>query len=63
LDWQKGKLTSKEALRNLGELINTESENKSHYWETLDKIMDSEMQNKVVDEELDAAYWSETHGD
>lgn len=61
LDWQKGKLTSKEALRNLGELINTDTDKKDHYWRVLDQIMESELPVMEADSDLDKAYWDETH--
>ena len=62
VEWTKGKLTSKEALRNLGELINVgEETEKDHYWGVIDKIMESELPTNETDEDLDAAYWNETH--
>lgn len=62
LEWEKGKLTNKEALRNLGELINTDGDlGNEHYFGVIDKIMDEELKIKVVDEELDNEWWKETY--
>ena len=42
-EWQAGKLTSKEALDALGELIDTDINGKEHYFEVADKILDKEI--------------------
>lgn len=62
VEWQAGKLTSKEALKNLGELIKTEDA-KDHYFLAVDKILDKEMQTTVYDDETDTAWHKETYGD
>ena len=64
-DWKLGKLTSKEALSNIGEMINTESdeEKKAHYWEISEEILDKEMGNSNPDPELDRQWWDENHED
>jgi len=45
-DWIKGKMTSQEALRALGEMINSNDKKdgkNSHYFEVVDKIMEKEV--------------------
>lgn len=45
-DWLKGKMTSEEALRALGELISADDNDegkKRHYFDTVDKIMEDEV--------------------
>jgi len=51
-DWLKGKMTSKEALRALGELINS-SNDKDHYFEVSQKILDKEVPFGETNSELD----------
>jgi hypothetical protein len=61
-DWEKGKLTSKEALRNLGEMIATGTEKeKKHYFEVSEKILDKEVPMNDTDSELDQSWHEETH--
>jgi len=45
-DWLKGKMTSEEALRALGEMIETDFNNgksNGHYYDVVDKILDKEV--------------------
>lgn len=45
-DWLKGKMTSEEALRALGELIQENDEysaKNNHYFDVVDKILDKEV--------------------
>jgi len=44
IDWQKGSLTVKEALRNLGEMASgtEDSDQRQHYFEVVEKILDEE---------------------
>lgn len=61
-DWEAGKLTSKEALQNLGELIQAAKEDeKEHYFEVSEKILDKEVPLSETDEELDQTWHEETH--
>ena len=64
-EWQMGKLTSKEAMRNLGEiLVNAEDEQiREHLFDLSNKIIDSEFPETLVNEELDSKWWQETHED
>jgi hypothetical protein len=69
LEFEKGKLTSKEALSNLGEMINDNStkEEIEHYFEAANKIMDKEIPFEEWDsqeytgvlDELDRAFGNE----
>lgn len=64
VEWQAGKLTNKEALRNLGEMIKTDDgDDSSHYYGVVDKIMDNELPSDSSDDEMDAIWHKETHGD
>lgn len=66
-EWELGKLTNKEALRNLGELIQAEDrdngEDNGHYYLVVDKIMDDELGESASDDDIDAAWHRETHQD
>jgi hypothetical protein len=61
-EWEKGKLTSKEALRNLGEMIGTGTEKeKEHFFKVSEKILDKEVPLADADEDLDQKWHEETH--
>jgi len=63
-EWQAGKLTSEEAVKALGEMINSQSipkKEKTHYWKALDEIMEKEVPVTEADEELDRRWHEETH--
>jgi hypothetical protein len=64
-EWEKGKLTSKEAFRNIGELINTSDDEKviEHMISLSGKILDSEVSSGESDDDMDKAWQSETYGD
>lgn len=52
VDWEKGKMTSEEALRALGEIITANGEDNKenqHYWDTADKILDKEVPSGDTD--------------
>jgi hypothetical protein len=60
-EWIAGKMTSKEALGNLGELmVGADSKGKAHYEEVVEKILDKEVP-VVQDDELDQSWYEETH--
>ena len=61
VEWQAGKLTSKEALSAVGELINSESEDSTHYYEVVEKIMDKEVPFASLDSEIDQRWHDENH--
>lgn len=63
VEWEKGKLTSKEAYRNLGEALSaTEDETvKSHLMDLSEKILEKELETKKVDDEIDHRWWQENH--
>ena len=61
-DWEAGKLTSKEALRALGELIaSAKPKEKEHFFKVSEKILDKEVPVSETDEELDQSWHEETH--
>lgn len=63
-EWELGKLTSKEALKNLGEMIQVEGTSKKeskHYYDAVEKILDKEVPTSESDEELDKSWHEETH--
>ena len=63
VEWEAGKLTNKEALNALGEMIkSTEDEKKSkHYYSVVDKVLDKEVPMADTNEELDKKWHEETH--
>jgi len=61
VEWEKGKLTSTEALRNLGEMIAVDSKEKEHYLKVSGKILDKEVPMDDTDEELDQKWHEENH--
>lgn len=63
LDWEKGKLTNKEAMKNLGEMLNSTKDDgiRDHLFGLSNKIIDSEFPPIAVDEELDLKWWEESH--
>lgn len=66
LEWEKGKLTSTEALRNLGEMIEStdkEEEKRAHYFEVVEKILDKEVPTSDGDEDLDKKWHEQNYED
>lgn len=63
VEWQAGKLTTKEALQNLGEMIQSEDKLAEHYFSAVREILDSELPASVSDDDMDASWHKETHGD
>lgn len=63
VEWQKGNITSKEAMRNIGEalLVADSQEAREHFYEVTDMILDKELPSSEVDEEIDERWWKETH--
>ena len=62
-DWELGKLTSKEALRNLGEVMAEATKaGRAHYDDVVEKILNKEVPLDESDEELDKSWHEETHG-
>lgn len=66
-EWQAGKLTNKEALRNLGEMIavpKESNEENAHYFSVVDKIVEKDLgKEPETDAELDARWHSENYGE
>ena len=63
VEWEKGKLSNKEALKVLGEVIKTNKDDKKakHYFDVVDKILDKEVPLSDTNEELDQKWHEETH--
>ena len=61
-DWQLGKLTNKEALRAIGEMVDS-GENKEHLMRLAEKILDKEVPMGDDDGELNKSWHDETHKD
>ena len=55
VEWEKGKLTSKEAMQALSEMLNTEEDETklAHLFELSDKIIDKDIPFGVNDFDLD----------
>lgn len=67
VEWQAGKLTTKDAMRNLGESINVATEEEDfekveHLVELSNKLMDADVPFEEQDEQLDKMWWEKTHG-
>lgn len=64
-DWELGKLTSKEAFKNLGEMMEAaknDAEESKHLFEVYEKILDKEVPISDNDEELNKNWHDENHG-
>lgn len=63
VEWESGKLTNKEALSALGEMIkNAKDDKKSkHYFKVVENILDKEVPMADTNEELDQKWHEETH--
>lgn len=61
IEWEKQKLTSKEAFRAIGEIMN--SQNQKHLEDLSEKILQKEVPLTETDEEAEKEFWTSTHGD
>lgn len=61
LEWEKQKLTSKEAFRAIGEMMTPE--NQKHLEELSEKILQKEVPTTESDSQADADWWNHTHSD
>jgi hypothetical protein len=62
VDWEKGKMTSKEAMRAIGEVIGTvEGDENEHFIRLAEKIVNKEVPFKDADAELDGE-WEKNRG-
>lgn len=59
IELAKGKMTSKEAFKAMGEIINPE--NQEHLEEVADNLLNQEVPMPEVNEEADEAFWNLTH--
>lgn len=58
-DWERGKLTSKEALKNIGEVIYKDNKLDKHLMDLSEKILDKEVPLSDNDEEMDKLWQEE----
>lgn len=65
VEWEMGKLTSKEAFKNLGEAINSSNSDtdRDHLFEVSEKILSKEVPTSENDEEMESAWHKETYGE
>lgn len=63
IEWEKGKLTTKEAYRNMGEALSTTEDEavRNHLFELSEKLLESELPTSESDEEIDKAWHKETY--
>jgi len=60
-EWQKGKLTAKEAFGAIGETLRADPKQAEHLTELSEKIMDKEVPMSERNEQADADFWNSTH--
>lgn len=62
-EWQKQKLTSKEAFRAIGEILHTSKDESQveHLRDLSEKILQSEVPETQSNQEADEAWWKYTH--
>lgn len=60
-EWEKGKLTDKEAMATVGEMIAKSDDEAQHYFDLANKIVDKSVPPDTIDEEMDESWWRETH--
>lgn len=63
VEWQAGKLTAKEAYRNIGEMVNAEDdeEKREHLFELSNRLLDAEVPFDETDKDVDGMWWDKTH--
>jgi hypothetical protein len=63
VEWEKGKLTTKEAFKNLGEALNASDsqDERNHLFELSNKLLDKEVPMAESDQEMDSAWHKETY--
>lgn len=59
LEWEKQKITSKEAFRAIGEMMNPK--NQKHLEELSEKILTKEVPMEDTDPVADGEFWNATH--
>lgn len=58
-EWEKGKMTSKEAFRAIGETMSTSTQ--KHLEELSEKILSKEVPLTETNAEAEEAFWNATH--
>jgi hypothetical protein len=59
VEWEKQKITSKEAFRAMGEMMIPE--NQKHLEELSEKILSKEVPETETNKDIDEAFWNATH--
>lgn len=59
VEWEKGKMTSKEAFRAIGESMNPKTQ--KHLEDLSEKILAKEVPMPDTNEEADKDFWNSTH--
>lgn len=59
VEWEKQKLTSKEAFKAIGEMMNPKTQ--EHLEELSEKILAKEVPMPDTDADADEAFWNATH--
>lgn len=59
LEWEKEKLTSKEAFRAIGEMMTPDTQ--KHLEELSEKILSKEVPMPETNADADEAFWNATH--
>jgi hypothetical protein len=63
IEWQKERLSSKEAFKAIGEMINSTTDQKkiAHLMELSDKILSKEVPDGETDSDIEQDWWNSTH--
>lgn len=59
IEWEKGKMTSKEAFRAIGETMSPKTQ--KHLEELSEKIIQKEVPETETNKDIDEAFWNATH--
>lgn len=64
-DWEKHKITTEEAMRNIGEALSCSKDKdaKQHLIDLSSRILDKDVPMTDKDEDLENKWWKETHED
>lgn len=65
IEWEKQRMTSKEAFRAIGEILHTSKDKNelAHVRELSEKILSSEVPETESNPQMDEDWWNSTHED
>lgn len=65
IDWEKQRMTSKEAFRAIGEVLHTSNDKSQvqHAKELAERIIQKEVPTTETNEEADGDWWNATHSE